>query len=163
MASSTPIADERGVAPVIGVVLLIGITVILASTVAAFALGLGDEATNGQVPTLAVEFDYSSGSADELAIEHKSGEVVSNDDLYVQISGASCTSSSSDPDGSYDAADLSSDAEFATGKPISVTASDIDSAGGPSCSGIDLRSATVTLSWRTSTGSSTIRSWDGPG
>jgi flagellin-like protein len=37
-----PDADERGVSPVIGVILMVAITVILAAVIASFVLGFGD-------------------------------------------------------------------------------------------------------------------------
>lgn len=155
MSTRTNDADQRGVAPVIGIVLLIGITVMLAATVATFAFGLEDETTQGEIPTMAVNFDYSSGSSDELDIEHKSGEVIDRSNLHVSIQGASC---SSDPNGQHDAEEFSGPAEFASGKPIQIDESEF------SCSGLDLGSATVSLSWRGTAGSSTvIQTWDRSG
>jgi flagellin-like protein len=50
--------NDRGVSPVIGVILMVAITVILAAVIAAFVLGLGD--TNSTAPNVNFEYDYDS-------------------------------------------------------------------------------------------------------
>jgi flagellin-like protein len=52
--------DDRGVSPVIGVILMVAITVILAAVIAAFVLGLGD--TNSTAPSVTWEYDYNSSN-----------------------------------------------------------------------------------------------------
>ena len=55
--------DDRGVSPVIGVILMVAITVILAAVIAAFVLGLGD--TNSTAPSVTFDYEYDgSGSTD---------------------------------------------------------------------------------------------------
>jgi archaeal flagellin N-terminal-like domain len=55
--------DDRGVSPVIGVILMVAITVILAAVIAAFVLDLGD--TSDPAPNLAADYDFdnSAGTA----------------------------------------------------------------------------------------------------
>ena len=52
--------DDRGVSPVIGVILMVAITVILAAVIAAFVLGLGD--TNSSTPNVTWEYDYNQSN-----------------------------------------------------------------------------------------------------
>ena len=42
--------DEKGVSPVIGVILMVAITVILAAVIATFVFGLGSKAPKSQMP-----------------------------------------------------------------------------------------------------------------
>jgi flagellin-like protein len=50
--------DDRGVSPVIGVILMVAITVILAAVIASFVLGLGGN--NEPAPSPTVESDFST-------------------------------------------------------------------------------------------------------
>lgn len=83
-------ADEEAVTPVIGIVLVVAITVILASIIGVFAMGLGSR-TTPEGPSVVVAFDYdgsaasgtdswgrSSGGAYDglLTITHRSGSEV---------------------------------------------------------------------------------------
>jgi len=74
-----PDFDERGVSPVIGVILMVAITVILAAVIASFVLGFGDsvqnnvqagasiDGTTGDAGSATVTW-VSSGNADSLSI-----------------------------------------------------------------------------------------------
>jgi flagellin-like protein len=54
-----PDADERGVSPVIGVILMVAITVILAAVIASFVLGFGGSVSeNAQAGVTVNESDY---------------------------------------------------------------------------------------------------------
>ncbi|SDQ29483.1 type IV pilin [Natronobacterium texcoconense] len=59
-------ADERGVSPVIGVILMVAITVILAAVIATFVLGIGDDIQ--QDPQAGVSIDDSDSSAVEVSL-----------------------------------------------------------------------------------------------
>ncbi len=63
--------DDRGVSPVIGVILMVAITVILAAVIASFVLGLGD--TSESAPSVAWEYDYSE-STGNLTVTNNGGE-----------------------------------------------------------------------------------------
>jgi flagellin-like protein len=63
--------DDRGVSPVIGVILMVAITVILAAVIAAFVLGLGD--TNSTAPNVNFDFDYDEANG-ELDITVTGGD-----------------------------------------------------------------------------------------
>lgn len=164
MRSGTRTIDTRGVAPVIGIVLLIGITVILAATVAAFAFGLEQESSQGQVPTVALSEDYEQATNDTLEFSHNSGETVDPQNLYVSIQGAPLCSGGDDPNGEHNVeSDLAMSDSFSAGRTITVTGEGSGSVSGAVCSNnLDLSGATVHLSWRTGTGtSSTLRTWHG--
>ncbi len=73
--------DDRGVSPVIGVILMVAITVILAAVIAAFVLGLGD--TNESAPNVNWEYNFEDNADDNsnpttLTVSHSNGETVDN-------------------------------------------------------------------------------------
>jgi flagellin-like protein len=74
--------DQRGVPPVVGVVLLVAITIILAAGTATFVFGLGDEpAPVAPTSTFSVEYN-STGSSVEIT--HTGGDKIRGDRLYVR-------------------------------------------------------------------------------
>lgn len=75
--------DDRGVSPVIGVILMVAITVILAAVIGTFVLGLGDSIGDNQ-PTaqLSVDLDQDAGN---LTIEHDGGDSISSETLTVIV------------------------------------------------------------------------------
>jgi flagellin-like protein len=90
-----PDTDERGVSPVIGVILMVAITVILAAVIASFVLGFGDSVSenvqagadidqtddgNGSVTWI------SEGNAQDLNI------TVDNSSAVIDMGGVSTTS-----------------------------------------------------------------------
>ena len=154
---------NRGLTPVVGIVLLVAITLLLASTVAAFAFGLGEDQRSQRVPTVAfeVEYDHVSGGDDVLRIVHQSGQPVATENLYVDVDGATC-SGGADPNGRFNvASDLGRSGNLASGQAVTL-----DGSPPVTCPGgnLNLRGATVKLVWATETGpSSMLRSWSGPG
>ena len=63
--------DERGVSPVIGVILMVAITVILAAVIASFVLGLGGNNEPAPSPTIQSEsaqqrVDFSLTGGDDF-------------------------------------------------------------------------------------------------
>ncbi|GAA0279369.1 type IV pilin [Halobacterium noricense] len=90
-----PDRDERGVSPVIGVILMVAITVILAAVIASFVLGFGDQVSqNVQAGADISENDdgtatvtwISEGNADHLNVSVPSGsEVNISDSLTANI------------------------------------------------------------------------------
>jgi|APHM01.1.fsa_nt_gi archaeal flagellin N-terminal-like domain len=74
--------DDRGVSPVIGVILMVAITVILAAVIAAFVLGLGD--TNGSTPNVTWEYDYDQ-STNQTEVQMTGGD--SFDPARVTVTG----------------------------------------------------------------------------
>jgi flagellin-like protein len=76
--------DDRGVSPVIGVILMVAITVILAAVIAAFVLGLGD--TSSPAPQTSFDFDYDN-STDNLTVTVGSGDTFDAANANVTVDG----------------------------------------------------------------------------
>jgi len=152
--------DGRGVTPVIGIILMVAITVLLASTVAAFAFELGDQGKRSPVPTAALEFQYEAvaGGDDTLTIVHKGGDSLDVSALEVVVEEAACTAG--DPDGRYDAASFSGPTgSLSAGETITVDGS-VNCPGG----NLDASGATVRVVWHPNDESSSVlHSWTGPG
>lgn len=152
---------DRGVTPVVGIVLLIAITLLLASTVAAFALAMGDQGQQPAVPTTALEFEYEAVSEDNdtLAIVHKSGETLEDSTIEVVLEDADCEDDG-DANGRYAAADLGAPSVLSAGESITIDGSTTCDGGGD----LDLSTATVRVVWIPDEESSTVlQSWTGPG
>ena len=154
-------ADDSGVSPVIGIVLMVAITVLLAATVAAFVFGFGDSARDAETPTVALGFDYEAGGAghDALVITHQSGTSVDVDYLYVQVDDARCSGSATPPDGRYSVADdFGLSGNLVAGMTVTVD----ETSPVPACSGgrLDLSGATVRVVWQSPSGTSTtLQTW----
>lgn len=71
--------EDRGVSPVIGVVLMVAITVILAAVIGAFVLGLGD-GLGDSAPTAQISAD---GDSSNVTFTHNGGDTISEQNLYV--------------------------------------------------------------------------------
>jgi len=110
MGGERPV-DDRGVSPVIGVILMVAITVILAAVTASFVLGLPNQADT-TVPQAAFEFDYTSdsgpsvgddtydssdASSGSLTITHDSGETIDTADIQVRDDDGEFADTSSFP------------------------------------------------------------------
>jgi flagellin-like protein len=143
--------DDRGVSPVIGVILMVAITVILAAVIAAFVLGLGD--TNSTAPSVTFDYEYDgSGSTDgNVTVTMTGGE--SFDPARVSFAGENLgqTNSSSGADAFDGNSGVSS-----AGDNVSVTEltwQEISSEGGEFGDPVDTVSAgdSVTLGLQNST------------
>jgi len=73
--------NERGVSPVIGVILMVAITVILAAVIGAFVLGLGDQVSNN-APQASFSFDFDS-TTNDVTITHTGGDNIDGSTLNV--------------------------------------------------------------------------------
>lgn len=91
-----PDEDERGVSPVIGVILMVAITVILAAVIASFVLGFGSSVQENVNAGATIEFDQDEsngsvavnwidkGNADNLNVtvqNASNGNALSNEPL----------------------------------------------------------------------------------
>ena len=77
--------DDRGVSPVIGVILMVAITVILAAVIGTFVLGLGDSVGDNQpAAQLSVDLDQTG---ENLTIEHGGGDSIDSEALRVVVTG----------------------------------------------------------------------------
>jgi archaeal type IV pilus assembly protein PilA len=100
--------EDRGVSPVIGVILMVAITVILAAVIGAFVLGLGGDLESSSAPTISTSTstnsDYTGDSEDPedvFYLSHTTGDTITADDLRVVIrdeNGASLATYDSDDD-----------------------------------------------------------------
>jgi flagellin-like protein len=88
--------EERGVSPVIGVILMVAITVILAAVIGAFVLGLGDQVSNN-APQASFEFDFENES--NATITHGGGDNIEASNIEVTIDGSTAYADGS-PNGS---------------------------------------------------------------
>ena len=84
MDSTELFTEDRGVSPVIGVILMVAITVILAAVIGAFVLGLGGQFSNSP-PTASFEFDFEG--QESVEISHGGGDDIENDTVTVDIDG----------------------------------------------------------------------------
>jgi len=76
--------EDRGVSPVIGVILMVAITVILAAVIGAFVLGLGDQASSS-APS--ASFNYDFDGTDNVTITHGGGDNIDNSTIDVTLAG----------------------------------------------------------------------------
>jgi len=72
---------DRGVSPVIGVILMVAITVILAAVIATFVMNMGP--SEDQAPT--ASWDFSS-SSDSISVSHDGGGSVQASELKLVLS-----------------------------------------------------------------------------
>ena len=77
--------DDRGVSPVIGVILMVAITVILAAVIGTFVLGLGDSVGDNQ-PAAQLSVDLNQ-TGENLTIEHGGGDSIDSEALRVVVTG----------------------------------------------------------------------------
>ena len=73
--------DDRGVSPVIGVILMVAITVILAAVIGTFVLGLGSNVGNN-APSATFDWDYDSGT-ENLTVTHQGGDALDNSTINI--------------------------------------------------------------------------------
>jgi len=114
--------NDRGVSPVIGVILMVAITVILAAVIGTFVLGLGDSLQQAPQANL----DVSSDAANSTTISHNGGDAIPVSDLSVSIGDETDLTFSDDAD-SYSAD------EFGVGDTATFANDTID--GSPDISG----------------------------
>jgi len=77
--------NERGVSPVIGVILMVAITVILAAVIGAFVLGLGDQVSE-TAPTATIDYEFDN--ADGVTLSHEGGAELDNSTISININGS---------------------------------------------------------------------------
>jgi len=78
--------EDRGVSPVIGVILMVAITVILAAVIGAFVLGLGDQASN-TAPQASFSFDYNNSDPGNVTVTHDGGDTIPDGELRLTATG----------------------------------------------------------------------------
>ena len=144
-------SDDSAVSPVVGVILMVAITVLLAATAATFFLDFGSGGLDEGAPKAAFTFEYSAGSPDSLTIEHRSGDSIQAENLYITVSGASTAN------GQHDFTSLggapAAGSEITAGSRVTF-----------SRTSLDLSDATVTLNWKSPDSDQSIQlaSWEAP-
>jgi len=78
--------DDRGVSPVIGVILMVAITVILAAVIGTFVLGLGDSLEQTPQAQLSAEAVDGDDDATEVVIEHEGGDQIDWGEIRIEYS-----------------------------------------------------------------------------
>jgi len=80
--------DDRGVSPVIGVILMVAITVILAAVIGTFVLGLGDSLEQTPQAQLDVELTDEDGNGhDDVVVNHNGGDAIEWADVRIEFDG----------------------------------------------------------------------------
>ena len=101
-------SDDRGVSPVIGVILMVAITVILAAVIGAFVLELGSSVATEQ-PQASFDFEFNGSN---VTVTHQGGSEIDNSSISVVLDNSD--HNWSDTDGiitageSMDSSDISS-------------------------------------------------------
>jgi len=150
--------DERGVSPVIGVILMVAITVLLAATAGTLFLSFQNENQSSN-PSVAFDFEYDAGGSDDtLAIQHVSGDTVEAGNLKVVISSAE----PGDANGRYDFPQFSAfggpESSVSAGTSLLISKSELGVS-----SSLDLSAASVRIVWSNGNGesSTTLQEWTG--
>ncbi len=99
--------DDRGVSPVIGVILMVAITVILAAVIGTFVLGLGDSLE--QAPQAQLDAEYDSGD-DAIVLNHNGGDTLASENINISVVG----------DSEGDVTDVESWTELSVGGTLSI-------------------------------------------
>lgn len=151
---------NRGLSPVVGVVLLVAITVLLAATTASFLLGIGESTATEATPTIAFDQEYSPGSSDELAVTVTGGDTVDRSAVQAVVAGASCSAGS--PNNRYTMRALGMrESEVTAGARAEVAPRTVCATASAD---LDLSAAEVRVVWVGADGrrSQTLSTWEGP-
>jgi len=136
--------EDRGVSPVIGVILMVAITVILAAVIGAFVLGLGESASE-TTPQASISFDFQG--TENVTLAHEGGQSLANDSVTVTLNENEYNTSTWGGGGDDISAGDEMDLWVANGSEGSLDASTGD---------------TVRVIWTGSDSSNTIASGDFP-
>ncbi|MDR5656052.1 type IV pilin N-terminal domain-containing protein [Halodesulfurarchaeum sp. HSR-GB] len=79
--------DDRGVSPVIGVILMVAITVILAAVIGSFVLGMGENVS--EPAQASIGFEEKNSTA--VTINHNGGDSLENATVNARVDGDSHT------------------------------------------------------------------------
>ena len=79
-------SDDRGVSPVIGVILMVAITVILAAVIGAFVLELGSSSATEQ-PQASFDFEFNGSNVNvtHVTVTHQGGSEIDNSSISVVL------------------------------------------------------------------------------
>ncbi|ACV10976.1 Protein of unknown function DUF1628 [Halorhabdus utahensis DSM 12940] len=124
--------EDRGVSPVIGVILMVAITVILAAVIATFVMNMGPTETT--MPNAQWNFNEDEG-ASEVTIEHNGGSPVKADNVQIKVSDGS---------GGGGSTDLSSVSPYGSGSELTA-GSDLV-VGFSGSSSVDIQESSISFS-----------------
>jgi flagellin-like protein len=96
--------SDRGVSPVIGVILMVAITVILAAVIGAFVLGLGDQVSNN-APQASFSFEFNSTSSN-VTVTHNGGDDIEGSSVTVTNESDGEVTFSADPISTGDSTEI---------------------------------------------------------
>jgi len=109
--------EERGVSPVIGVILMVAITVILAAVIGTFVLGLGDSLQ--QAPQ--AQLDAEATGTQEVTLNHNGGDTLTISNLDITVDNTDATFDNSGDFGVGDSETVAPDSAHAGESGIEVT------------------------------------------
>ena len=125
-------SSDRGVSPVIGVILMVAITVILATVIGAVVLDFGNSAGDS-APSASLDVDVNSTS-DGVVIEHTGGDSLSLDQTRILVDDTSGSQSEfSSGSGTFSVGDrgaLDGGSTSGQGDLSSLSGSNFDTASG---------------------------------
>lgn len=108
--------DDRGVSPVIGVILMVAITVILAAVIGTFVIGIGDDVE--AAPQAQLSIDSVDGDTN-VSIEHNGGDALDPDDLTLRFDDEDAVNDSTEL-GFFDDLGLE-EGDFSAGDSVELT------------------------------------------
>ena len=119
--------DDRGVSPVIGVILMVAITVILAAVIGTFVLNLGGDLQSAPQAQIGAEdasdsspVDGSNAPQDILDINHNGGDAIPEGDIEIRVQGPTDTSANTVWSGSGSVTDPSNTYTYTDGNDVTV-------------------------------------------
>jgi flagellin-like protein len=110
--------EDRGVSPVIGVILMVAITVILAAVIGTFVLNLGSSVQQS-APQASMDFDYDT-SATTVNITHSTGDSLEEGQVSISESDTTNNLTKATDDGTYTAGDEIGYGTYDSGETIRV-------------------------------------------
>lgn len=105
--------DDRGVSPVIGVILMVAITVILAAVIGTFVLDLGNNAGKS-APSASLAVTANPAGSGNITISHKGGDGLDAAQTRVVVSYASGDKATWDPTSSSNVLSVGDEATINT-------------------------------------------------
>lgn len=123
--------EDRGVSPVIGIVLMVAITVVLAAVIGAFVMGIGDE-LGDSAPSASISGEISN---ETVIFSHNSGDTMDHEHLYIVTDGDRDNGETSSGDDTFGSGQVIEDSGHTTGTvslvyddgDTSVTLASVDS------------------------------------
>jgi flagellin-like protein len=160
MVARRGVGDDRGMSPVIGIVLVVAITVVLVGVTAVYLTDVSDE-TDQPAPRLLLDTDYNgtfAGNGQYLTLTHESGEKFATDSIHLDIENAKVRSGGSvTGPAEYDADAIQNQlgSEFTASETLSIDRTLFVDGSGNALTGpehVVLDGATVRIVWENEDG-----------